>query len=151
MLDSAMINLPWTCSWSVVGLAQEQLQWYQKLKSVEKKQTCLVLLCCDLYIKWIQGKYVSPYLVCTGWCKFLRSSSEFYLMFNVKPFNILTQNTRSYLVIALTRPLQVMSSPYTCVVPTQMKPLCPVCVSWLDSIRFLQVVTCSQSSISILK
>ena len=50
-----------------------------------------------------------------------------------------------------TRPLQVISSPYTWVVPTQIKPLWPAWVSWLASIRFLQVVTCSQSSISILK
>ena len=50
-----------------------------------------------------------------------------------------------------TLPLQVISSPYTWVVPTQIKPLWPAWVSWLASIRFLQVVTCSQSSISILK
>ena len=51
----------------------------------------------------------------------------------------------------LTLPLQVISSPNTCVVPTQINPLRPVCVSWLRNIRFLHVVTCSHSSNSNLK
>ena len=53
--------------------------------------------------------------------------------------------------IVLTLPLQVISSPYTWVVPTQMNPFIPECVSSLRNITFFIVVTCSHSSSSNLE